>query len=1763
MLYPTVIQATNMGTITLNVGETKTVYAENNSYYTVSGSWSITGGSSFSFASKSQRSCTIRGVKAGTATLNWMGYSNAVYDEMYWTVNVTEVPIIKVSSITLNTSSLSLKVRQKETLEAIVRPSDATDKSVTWSINNPNVATIGPWGNVEAKAEGNAIITCKANDGSGVSATCTLKVEGELPEPESSSIIQIATGLRCTMILMSDGSLWSWGNNEYGQLCDGTTTNRSKPQKVMTDVAFVACGAGHTLIVKEDGTLWACGWNYRGQLGDGTNTNCSTPKYIMSDVASVSAGYWHTAILKTDGSLWTCGYNEYGALGDGTTTHRSTPKKIMTGVKTMSAGMWHTMIVKNDGSLWGCGYWQYGALAGVVRDNANVYVSTPKQAMTGVKAVTAGYNRTFVVKQDGTLWACGNGGYGSLGTGSTALSNYTPAQVMSGVATVSSSSDHAAILKTNGTLWTCGWNYQGQLGDGTTTDSSTPKQVMTGVTTVAAGGFHTVILKTDGTLWASGMNNLGQLGDGTTTNRYKPVQIEIGIRVTSIVLNQTSLKLQIGQGETLKATIMPTNATNKSVTWSSSNTSVATVSSTGLVTAKAAGTATITCKANDGNGKSATCTVTVTAPVEDPSISFVSVTSSNTNLLNLTQNDKLKFSATFKITGKTAKIRTVLAILDKETMSFKFRGEEDSREFPKDQQVTINYEYALTNVPAGDYYATVLYFRDWGDSDTHSWYYKNEASLKDITVKATSIPITKITLSASSSSLNVGDTKQLAATITPSNATNKAVTWSSSNTSVATISSTGFVTAKAAGSATITCKANDGSGVSATCKVTVTAPNVESNNYIYVDNVESTAGNQLTLSLKMKNKVKIRGFQFDLYLPTGVTAVKNSKGRIQASLTGRRDSGDEHTLTVGEQADGAIRFLCGSQYDETFTGSDGEVATLTVNIADNMKEGDYSIILKNIKLTETDISKYYEMAEKRTTLTIVSYKPGDINGDTKVDVSDYIGIANRIMGNTPTGFIERAGDVDNNGTIDVSDYIGVANIIMTGSIYGSSNSRSFSEARGVRKAITDVDKLSNVIYIPTVTVDKGTASAQLSLHMKNSAKIRGFQFDLYLPDGITAAKNNKGRIQAQLSKSRLEADDEHTLTVGEQSDGAIRFLCGSQYDETFNGSDGEVITLTVNIANNLAPGDYPILLTNIKLTETDISKYYETESVESSLTIVGVPPVDDMAAITFVAGKKERSIAIGLNVAGKVRVDWGDGKIVEQEATAAYDGWDNLLEFTGMPSGTVKIYADGVTYFQSFTKYDAGATTISGGISSIDLSNVGATLEELDIHQNNLKSVDLSKLTALTTLSIGVNDFTTINLSANTALTKLDISSGMNDGKLSAIDLSKNTRLTNIVLSGNQLTALDLSHNTLAKTVTVVNNQLSNVIFGANTATKHTINLGGNRLTMVDLSRFADASGTYLRLRDNDLTEVKLPVKISQLWVDGNAFTLAQLYALKNMAKTFTYATTYSKAEAQAPMSINADDGRVDLASQAILGQTATMFTWKDATGSSLTQGIDYTESNGVFTFLKPFSGIRCEMTNSELTGLTVKTMPVTVTAASGSSTAKLSIRDFRIKRGYRADMIIELSNPEDEITSVQFDLRLPEGLSIKQTDGEYVIDIAGRTSWRKHTLDANATDGIVRFLLASISNAPLSGTSGAIIKVTLVADDHYNWSDVSLENILLTTTDGRQLSTEDVTYYLRTGINSVTAEEKDAEVFSLSGQRVLAPKKGINIIDRKKVVVK
>ena len=383
-------------------------------------------------------------------------------------------------------------------------------------------------------------------------------------------------------------------------------------------------------------------------------------------------------------------------------------------------------------------------------------------------------------------------------------------------------------------------------------------------------------------------------------------------------------------------------------------------------------------------------------------------------------------------------------------------------------------------------------------------------------------------------------------------------------------------------------------------------------NAIYINKVESNAGQEVTLPFQMKNSAAIRGFQFDLYLPVGVTAVKNAKGRIQGALSsGRLPEDDEHTMTIQEQPDGAIRFLCNSLYDETFTGSDGEIATLQVKIADNLEDGDYPIVIKNMKLTETNISNFYETDYLKSTLSITSYMLGDVNSDTMIDILDYTGVANHIVGIAQDVFVEKAADVDNSGQIDVADYTGIANLIMTGNVYGTSN--NVKAENGRRKAADYGDNYIIVQDTSMPITDARGAEVELSLCMKNSAPIRGFQFDMYLPEGFTVVKNAKGRISASLTPARLADDDEHTLTVQEQADGAIRFLCSSLYDETFTGTDGEIATVKVKIAENIADGNYRILLRNMKLTETNISNYYEADNVESVFIVASGNGIAELA----------------------------------------------------------------------------------------------------------------------------------------------------------------------------------------------------------------------------------------------------------------------------------------------------------------------------------------------------------------------------------------------------------------------------------------------------------------------------------------------------------------------------------------------------------------------
>jgi hypothetical protein len=273
--------------------------------------------------------------------------------------------------------------------------------------------------------------------------------------------------------------------------------------------------------------------------------------------------------------------------------------------------------------------------------------------------------------------------------------------------------------------------------------------------------------------------------------------------------------------------------------------------------------------------------------------------------------------------------------------------------------------------------------------------------------------------------------------VLPSDATDKSLTWTSSNSGVATVKD-GVVTAVGEGTATITVKTMDGSNLSATCKVTVTDPDTDiasMDNVVYVHPVTAANGERLTLSIRMKNSVAVQGFGFDLYLPQGVTVATDADGLDMVELSTARTTTKKTNYFASNRLDnGALRVLASSTNGSTISGTDGEIVKVTVNVSDNLAEGDYPIILREVTLTDNN-SQGYDTDYVRSTLSIWRYTRGDVNNDGKINVTDFTAIANHILSKTPQGFIVQAADVNRDDKVNVTDLTAVANIILKKAAY--------------------------------------------------------------------------------------------------------------------------------------------------------------------------------------------------------------------------------------------------------------------------------------------------------------------------------------------------------------------------------------------------------------------------------------------------------------------------------------------------------------------------------------------------------------------------------------------------------------------------------------------------------------------------------------------------------------------------------------------------------
>lgn len=285
--------------------------------------------------------------------------------------------------------------------------------------------------------------------------------------------------------------------------------------------------------------------------------------------------------------------------------------------------------------------------------------------------------------------------------------------------------------------------------------------------------------------------------------------------------------------------------------------------------------------------------------------------------------------------------------------------------------------------------------------------------------------VSSITLNETDAELTVGENLQLVATIAPDNATDKSVTWSSTNEAVAVISESGKVTAVGSGSCQIKAIANDGSGRTGSCLVTV-----EKNNKLTVTDMTQCCGGRGVMSVLLTDEETIMGFQFDLQLPAGVTVAEDSNSKLMAALTG--NAVNTHSISSSKVSDGVFRFVVTPQGNRAISNATGDGMTITIDVADNVATGTYDMAIKDIEMTVRRSGSLYDIHPKNSTATlkIAEAMMGDVNGDGRVSVTDVISMNSYILEEVPAQFIRKVADLNNDGKVTITDMVQVIDIIL-------------------------------------------------------------------------------------------------------------------------------------------------------------------------------------------------------------------------------------------------------------------------------------------------------------------------------------------------------------------------------------------------------------------------------------------------------------------------------------------------------------------------------------------------------------------------------------------------------------------------------------------------------------------------------------------------------------------------------------------------------------
>ncbi len=357
-----------------------------------------------------------------------------------------------------------------------------------------------------------------------------------------SGVAAVSTGRGHSCALTLAGAVLCWGRNNFGQLGDGTTSQRLTPTPVSglsSGVQAIALGDAHSCAITGSGAAACWGHNFLGQLGNGSSEDRSVPGLVSgltSGVQAISAGHSHSCAIASNGGARCWGYNLGGQLGDGTNVTRFTPVHVSglsSGVLAIQTGVLHSCALTTGGAMqcWGNNF------LGQLGDGSTTNRFTPVQVTglaAGVADLGAGYYHSCALLTSSELRCWGSNYFGQLGIGIELSRQLTPVAVtgLGGTAvSIAIGREHVCAVLSNGQARCWGNNDHGQLGMGTL---SPPRQRLepvsvsglgSGVQEIAAGADHTCARRADGSVRCWGSNSHGQLGNGQSTRHFVPIQV--------------------------------------------------------------------------------------------------------------------------------------------------------------------------------------------------------------------------------------------------------------------------------------------------------------------------------------------------------------------------------------------------------------------------------------------------------------------------------------------------------------------------------------------------------------------------------------------------------------------------------------------------------------------------------------------------------------------------------------------------------------------------------------------------------------------------------------------------------------------------------------------------------------------------------------------------------------------------------------------------------------------------------------------------------------------------------------------------------------------------------------------------------------------------------------------------------------------------------------------------------------------------------------